>query len=35
SVFTQDAPFAVSTVTFLGEFLLGLWLLFRSRRITG
>jgi hypothetical protein len=35
SVFIEDAPFAVSNVTFLGEFLLGLWLLFRSRRIPG
>lgn len=33
AVFTQDA-FAVSTVTFLGEFLLGLWLLVRGRRIS-
>ena len=34
SVFTEDAPFAVSSVTFLGEFLLGLWLLLRGRRIS-
>ena len=33
AVFTEAPPFAVSNVTFLGEFLLGLWLLFRSRRI--
>jgi hypothetical protein len=32
SVLTEDPPFAVSTVTFLGELLLGLWLLFRSGR---
>jgi hypothetical protein len=34
SIFTEDPPFAVSDVTFLGEFLLGLWLLFRGRRIS-
>ena len=34
TVFTNDVPFAVSNATFLGEFLLGLWLLFRGRRIT-
>jgi len=34
SVTIQDPPFAISTVTFLGEFLLGLWLLVRGRRIT-
>jgi hypothetical protein len=34
SVFTEDAVFAVSNVTFVGEFLLGLWLLLRSRRIS-
>jgi hypothetical protein len=33
AVFTEAAPFAVSNVTFLGEFLLGLWLLFGSRRM--
>jgi hypothetical protein len=33
SVFTEDPAFAVSNVTFLGEFLLGLWLLLRSRRV--
>ena len=31
---TEGAPFAISSVTFLGEFLLGLWLLIRSRRIS-
>ena len=34
TVFTEDAPFAVSNVTFLGEFLLGLWLLLRGHRIS-
>ncbi|MDX6309490.1 MAG: hypothetical protein QOI06_2536 [Nocardioidaceae bacterium] len=34
AVMTKHAPFAVSNVTFLGEFLLGLWLLFRGRRIS-
>jgi hypothetical protein len=34
SVFTEDAVFVVSNVTFIGEFLLGLWLLIRSRRIS-
>jgi len=34
SVIIEDPPFAVSTVTFLGEFLLGVWLLVRGRRIT-
>jgi hypothetical protein len=33
-VFTQDAPFTVSNLTFLGEFLLALWLLFRGRRLS-
>jgi hypothetical protein len=33
AVFAEGA-FAVSTVTFLGEFLLGLWLLVRGRRIS-
>ena len=33
AVFVADA-FAVSTITFLGEFLLGLWLLARGRRIS-
>ena len=33
SVFVEDPSFHVSDVTFLGEFLLGLWLLVRSRRI--
>lgn len=34
SVFTEKPLFAVSNVTFLGEFLLGLWLLIRSRHTT-
>lgn len=34
TVFTDDVPFTASSVTFLGEFLLCLWLLFRGRRIT-
>ena len=34
SVFTEDPVFVVSNVTFIGEFLLGLWLLLRSRRIS-
>jgi Domain of unknown function (DUF4386) len=34
TVFTEGTPFAVSTVTFLGEFLLALWLLIRGRRLT-
>ena len=33
AVLTADAPFRVSTATFLGELLLALWLLFRGRRI--
>jgi hypothetical protein len=33
SVFTENPVFVVSNVTFLGEFLLGLWLLLRSRNI--
>jgi hypothetical protein len=33
SVFTENPVFVVSNVTFLGEFLLGLWLLLRSRHI--
>jgi hypothetical protein len=33
-VFVDDVAFAVSSATFLGEFLLGLWLLFRGRRIS-
>jgi hypothetical protein len=32
-VLSEGSPLAVSTVTFLGEFLLGLWLLARGRRI--
>jgi hypothetical protein len=31
---TADVPFAVSNLTFLGEFLLGLWLLIGYRRIS-
>lgn len=34
TVFSDGSPFAISTVTFLGEFLLGLWLLIRGRRIS-
>jgi hypothetical protein len=34
SVFSEGSPIAVSTFTFLGEFLLGLWLLVRSRRLS-
>ncbi len=34
TVFTEGTPFAISTVTFLGEFLLALWLLVRGRRLT-
>jgi hypothetical protein len=34
SVFTEHPAFVVSNVTFLGEFLLGVWLLMRSRRTT-
>jgi hypothetical protein len=30
----SESPPAVSTVTFVGEFLLGVWLLFRGRRLT-
>jgi Domain of unknown function (DUF4386) len=33
TVFSDGSPFAVSTVTFLGEFLLGVWLLVRGRRL--
>jgi hypothetical protein len=32
TVFTEGTPFAVSTVTFLGEFLLALWLVVKGRR---
>lgn len=31
TVFTAGSPFAISTITFLGEFVLALWLLFRGR----
>lgn len=34
SVFTEGSPFAISTVTFLGEFLLALWLVIRGRRVS-
>jgi hypothetical protein len=34
SVFTEHPALVVSNVTFLGEFLLGVWLLIRSRRTT-
>jgi hypothetical protein len=34
TVFTEGTPFTISTVTFLGEFLLALWLLMRGRRLT-
>jgi Domain of unknown function (DUF4386) len=34
SVFTEHPVFVVSNVTFLGEFLLGVWLLTRGRRTT-
>ena len=34
SLFAQEPAFAVASVTFLGEFLLGLWLLFRGRRLS-
>lgn len=34
TVFTEGTPFAISTVTFLGEFLLALWLLIRGRRLS-
>ena len=33
-LFTEGPHFAVASVTFLGEFLLGLWLLIRGRRIS-
>jgi len=33
TVFSDGSPFAVSSVTFLGEFLLGVWLLIRGRRV--
>ena len=33
TVFVDGSPFAVSQVTFLGEFLLGLWLLLRGSRL--
>lgn len=32
TVFTSGTPFAISTVTFLGEFLLAVWLVVRGRR---
>jgi hypothetical protein len=34
SVLTAGSPITISGVTFLGEFLLGLWLLIRGRRIS-
>jgi hypothetical protein len=34
TVFASGAPFPDSTVTFLGEFLLGVWLLVRGHRLT-
>jgi hypothetical protein len=34
TVFSQGSPFAISQITFLGEFLLGLWLLFRGRHLS-
>ena len=34
TVFSGGSPFAISTVTFLGEFLLGLWLLIRGSRLS-
>lgn len=34
SVFSEGSPFTVSTFTFLGEFLLGVWLLVRGRRMS-
>jgi hypothetical protein len=34
AVLSSGSPFAVSTVTFLGEFLLALWLLIRGHRLT-
>ena len=34
TVFTEGSPFAITTVTFLGEFLLALWLVIRGRRIS-
>ena len=34
TVFSDGSPIAISTVTFLGEFLLGLWLLIRGRRLS-
>ena len=33
-VLSEGSPIAISTVTFLGEFLLGIWLLVRGRRIS-
>ena len=33
TVFTTGSPFAISTITFLGEFLLALWLLVRGRKV--
>ena len=33
-VFSDGSPMAISTVTFVGEFLLGLWLLVRGRHIS-
>jgi hypothetical protein len=33
TVFTEGTPFTISTVTFLGEFLLALWLLIWGRRL--
>lgn len=34
TVFSDGSVFAISTVTFLGEFLLGLWLLIRGSRLS-
>ena len=33
-VMTTGSPFPVTTVTFVGEFLLALWLLIRGHRLT-
>ena len=34
AVLSEGSPFAISTVTFLGEFLLGVWLLIRGSRVS-
>jgi hypothetical protein len=34
AVLSKGSPFAVSTITFVGEFVLAVWLVVRSRRLS-